>query len=442
MATAAALLRSGGLSSAALAEAVLARADALDPGLGVFAHRTASLARAEAARADAELARGVDRGPLHGIPLGVKDAFATVAAPTTMNSRVYGAAPAGRDAGAVRRLREAGAVMAGMTTTMELCCVYPDHAAGEPVSRNPWDTGRWTGGSSSGSAGGLAAGLFLAALGTDTGGSVRLPASYCGVTGVKPTFGRVGTDGLFPLAPGLDHAGPMARTAADCALLLTALADGWTPRPRPMAGLRIGVESRHHLDIAGAHPDVVRAVRDAAEVLAGLGADVVEAELPGFAGLVDAAEKTSWAMARETHREGLERRPHTYSRNARAQFSAAAKAGDPAGHRVLIEKGREDVARLFGTIDALLLPTTVRPADRVEELRSGAGLHRTRYTRAWNALGNPAMSVPAGFSRDGLPLGLQIVGALWDEATVLAVGETFQSATGWHLRTPPDGGGP
>lgn len=436
IATAAALLRSGGLTSAALADAVLARADASDSRLGVFAHRTADLARAEAARADGELARGTDRGPLHGIPFAVKDAFAAAAAPTTMNSRVYGSSPAARDAEAVRRLREAGAVMVGMTTTMELCCVHPDLAAGEPVPRNPWSTGHWTGGSSSGSAGGLASGMFLAALGTDTGGSVRLPASYCGVTGLKPTFGRVPAQGLFPLAPGLDHAGPMARTAADCALLLAALTDGWEPRPREFAGLRIGVESRHHLDIAGAHPDVVRAVRDAAQVMARLGADVREVELPGFGALVDAAEQLSRAAAYGTHREGLRRRPEAYSRQARAQLPRGADVGDLTGHRARVAAGRRQVARLFGEIDVLLLPTTVRPADPAGSLHSGEGLHRTRYTRAWNALGNPALSVPAGFSADGLPLGLQIVGAAEDEAAVLAVGEAYQHVTDWHTRTP------
>lgn len=454
LATAGKLLRSGDLSARALTETMLARADVLDPELGVFCHRNVEAARAAADRADTEMAAGTDRGPLHGIPLGIKDALLTEDAPTTMNSRLFAVDDAclRRDAPAVRRLRAAGAVPVGKTTTMELCCVYPDAAAGEAVPRNPWNRSRWAGGSSSGTAAGLAAGLFLAGVGTDTGGSVRLPASYCGVSGLKPTAGRITTEGLLPLAPGLDHIGPLARTVADCAAVFAALADvpgGNIPSPdrpgaplrdRDLTGVRIGVEHRHHLAPAWAHPEVVRAVHDAAQKLSELGADLVETELADFDSLVDAAELISLTEAYDVHRRGLSLDWYGYSRRGRVQLTggAAVSGADLARAHALVSRGRARVRAEFQRLDVLLLPTTVRPADPVDELLSGVEPHRTRYTRAWNALGNPAVSVPAGFTPDGLPLGIQLVGALGDEASVLAVGDAYQRATAWHLASPAD----
>src|SRR6185437_12844060 len=218
-------LRDGSLSSADLTAAVLQRADRLDGALGTYLARFNDRAMASAEQADADLARGLDRGPLQGIPLGIKDIIAAADGPTTANSLVLDEAwGAGRDAPVVARLRAAGAVITGKVTTMEFAIGAPDPSKPFPLPRNPWDTRTWPGGSSSGTGSGVAAGLFLGGLGTDTGGSIRLPAAFCGVSGLMPTFGRVPKSGCAPLGYSLDHIGPLARTAEDCAAMLQVLA--------------------------------------------------------------------------------------------------------------------------------------------------------------------------------------------------------------------------
>lgn len=224
LSTIAADLREGTVTSAALVEAALAGAEALDGQLGLFLARFDNAARTAAHERDEELAGGHDRGPLHGVPIVVKDIIATIEGPTTAQSRVLDAGwGAGIDAAVVSRLRAAGAVILGKTTTMEFAIGYPDPAKGFPVPRNPWDPERWTGGSSSGTAAAVAAGVAPAGLGTDTGGSVRLPAAYCGITGFKATYGAVPKSGVVPLGYSVDHVGPMARSVEDCAALLDVL---------------------------------------------------------------------------------------------------------------------------------------------------------------------------------------------------------------------------
>jgi len=219
-----AMLRAGQLTSVQLIRTVLARADELDADLGCFLARFDDAALRAAAAADEELAAGIDRGPLHGIPLGIKDLLAAKEGATTAHSLVPSTvAPPGVDAEAVARLRDKGAVIVGKTSLSEYAFGAPDPSSGLPLPRNPWDRERWPGGSSSGTASGLAAGLFLGGLGTDTGGSIRIPAACCGITGLKPTYGRVPKSRCIPLAYSLDTVGPMARTAEDCALLLQAI---------------------------------------------------------------------------------------------------------------------------------------------------------------------------------------------------------------------------
>lgn len=455
------MLRSGELTALGLLEAVTEKADSWDGELEVFARRTSEAAYAAARRADDELAHGVDRGPLHGIPLGIKDMLLTECAPTRANSAVFAADDARlrRDGAAVRRLLDGGAVPVGKTTTMELCAIYPDvhdpdHVGAVP--RNPWDTERWAGGSSSGTASGLATGMFLAGVGTDTGGSVRLPAAYCGVTGLKPTYGRIPTDGLLPLAPGLDHIGPLARSAADCAVLLQVMAGQPSSTDSPIsdwpgaltaldgagvAGLRIGLEREYHLDAPGTHPAVRDVTLATAEALAGLGAEIVTVSLPHWPAVDDAAALLSSVGAHLTHRRGLARDRTAYSRRARAVLGAGAypTGADVTRAHQVVASARAGLDDLFGRVDVLLLPTTVRPADRLTDLTDRDGLDRGHYVRAWNALGNPAVSVPAGCDSNGLPVGVQFIAARHDELSVLRVAVAHQSATAFHTRSPAMG---
>jgi aspartyl-tRNA(Asn)/glutamyl-tRNA(Gln) amidotransferase subunit A len=321
-----AAVRAGAVTSGRLVDEALAAADARDAELGVFLARFDAAARAAAHDADAAVAAGRPLGPLHGAPVAVKDLLATHEGPTTAQSRVSDPAWGAEDAVAVARLRAAGAIVVGKTTTAEHAIGPPDAATPFPVPRNPWDPARYAGGSSSGSASGLVAGMFLGALGTDTGASIRMPAAFCGVTGLKPTFGRVPTTGCWPLAWSLDCVGPMARTARDCALLLDVLTgldvhagalDG------DLRGVRVGLDPL--VDHAGAwmDPAVEPALRAAAAALADRGADVVDVALPHYADLTTAAMVTFLSEGAAFHRRNLQERWHEYGASTRAALGAA-----------------------------------------------------------------------------------------------------------------------
>ncbi|HET7738107.1 MAG TPA: amidase, partial [Tepidiformaceae bacterium] len=289
---AAAAFRSGKLTSVALTEAMFAAADRIDPLVGVYITRSDVTALAAARQADADFAAGIDKGPLQGIPIGVKDIIATKDAPTTAQSQVldpwWGS---GYDAPVVARLRDAGAVIMGKTTTMEFAIGAPDAAKPFPVPRNPWNLERWPGGSSSGSGSGVSAGLFLGALGTDTGGSIRGPASFCGISGMKQTFGRVPKSGCVSLGYSYDHIGPMARSAMDCAIMLKVIA-GHDPsdltsvdEPVPdypsfltgsVAGMKIGIDRAGFLTHPNQEPEVVDVFEAAITALANAGAEIIE----------------------------------------------------------------------------------------------------------------------------------------------------------------------
>lgn len=290
---AAAALRSGAVTSRALTEAALAAADRFDGRLGTYLARLDEQALATADAADRDFAAGVDRGPLQGIPFGVKDILATADAPTTAQSLVLDPAwGEGKDAPVVARLRAAGAVITGKVSTMEFAVGMPDPAKPFPVPRNPWDPDTWPGGSSSGTGNGVASGQFYAGLGTDTGGSIRIPAAFCGITGLMPTFGRVPKSGCVPLGYSLDHIGPMARSARDCAAVLEVIAGPHASDPdcvaapfatgpwsSDLSGLRIGVVRENHF-LPAADPALPGAFDTAVDTLTGLGAEVREVTLP------------------------------------------------------------------------------------------------------------------------------------------------------------------
>lgn len=452
---AAAALRSGETTSVELTQRSLATAAALDAQWGAFLARYDDRAVEAARSADATFTAGLDLGPLQGISLGVKDLITTDEGPTTGQSLVTGPGWAPADAPVVARLRAADMVVVGKTTTMEFGVGRPDLTKAFPLPRNPWNPDRWTGGSSSGAASAVAAGMVLGSLGTDTGGSVRIPAAFCGVTGLKATYGRVPKSGCMPLSFSLDHIGPIARSARDCALMLEVMSgfDHSDPtsvdRDVPpfsqaltgdLSGLRIGVDRLARF--AGVEDPALADTFDAAvSVLAELGAHIVEIELPHYEELTEVYNVTMSGEALAYHTPDLEERWDDYFAATRSILGSGVfySAADYVQAQRIRRVGQKALARLFSEIDLVVTPTTSVSAPALGELEhyySVAGL-RALHTEYWNSVGNPALTVPMGFSADGLPLGLQLAGPVFDEATVLRAGDAYQRFTEWHLQVPP-----
>jgi aspartyl-tRNA(Asn)/glutamyl-tRNA(Gln) amidotransferase subunit A len=451
---AAVALRAGELSSVELTPTLLDRADRLDPSLGVYLKRMDASALGEAAQADADFARGVDRGPLQGIPLGIKDIIATDNAPTTAQSLILDPTWGDRcDAPVIARLRAAGAVITGKTSTMEFATGLPDAAKPFPVPRNPWNTDHWPGGSSSGTGAGVAAGLFLGGLGTDTGGSIRGPAAYCAISGLKQTFGRVPKSGCVPLGYSLDHIGPMARSARDCALMLQVIAgyDANDPTcqdvPVPdylealvgnVAGMKIGIEREHHTRVNGVLPEAIDAFEQAIGVLEGAGASTLEVSIPHYDEITFAGRVCSRSEAAAYHMVDLQSRWTDYGVHTRAAVASGGmySASDVVQAQRVRQYGKRVVRELMRPFDALIMLSRGTAAPAIDGLTFESYSKAPSFTSIWNSLGLPALCIPMGFSSAGLPLSLQIVGKPFDEASVLRIGDAFQHLTDWHLRVP------
>jgi aspartyl-tRNA(Asn)/glutamyl-tRNA(Gln) amidotransferase subunit A len=444
---AAAALRAGELTSVALVEKVLKRAQDIDGELGCFLARFDDAALVAAAGADADFEAGTDRGPLQGIPLGIKDLLAAREGATTAHSLVPSpTAPPGVDAEAVARLRAGGGVIVGKTTLSEYAFGVPDADAGLPLPRNPWHPDHWPGGSSSGTASGIAAGLFLGGLGTDTGGSIRIPASCCGITGLKPTYGRCPKSRCIPLSYSLDTVGPMARTAEDCATLLQAIS-GWAAsdptsarEPVPdfaasleddLAGLRVGVERRHHGRAVGADEAVVDQVEQAVHQLERAGAEIEEVSVEHYDLARAATNVILHSDAFAYHRASLQdqwRRYGSFTRLLLAHGAFVSGADYVQAQRVRSLVCAE-VRDLLGRVDVLVMPTIGVPVPRLDA--NFLALVPMFFTEVWNLTGSPTLSVPVG-AVGGLPVGMQIVGRPFDEASVLHVGAAYQRRTDWH----------
>ena len=459
---AAAALRAGTVTSVDLTRNAIARADELDRALGVYLARFDDYALEAAAAADAELAAGRDRGPLHGIPCGVKDILAMAEGPTTAQSLVLDPAwGAGRDAPVVARLKRAGAVLTGKVSTMEFAIGMPDADKPFPLPRNPWNTGTWPGGSSSGSGAGVAAGLFYMAIGTDTAGSIRWPAAFCGVSGLMPTFGRVPKSGCVPLGYSLDHVGPLARSAADCAVALEVIAGPhpsdpdsvdappFTPPdlPADLAGVRIGLVLEDQLSDQ-ADPALRPAFEAAVAALAARGADVREIRLPYWREMVTANIVTIMAEAFAYHHGDLGRRWNDYfaaTRMVVAQGALLSSADYVQAQRVR-RVAQQAVGDLFADVDLIAAPTVQAGAITYEELGArglgGRGRPGTMInTGYWDCVGNPVLAVPIGFTDGGLPLSMQLAARAFDEAAALRAGLLYQEDTGWHRKQPALAGG-
>ena len=453
IAEAADLLARREIAAVELTEAHLRRIDAHDTHLNSFITITSDHALTQARAADAELTRGVRRGPLHGIPLALKDLYDTAGIRTTAGSTFFADRVPDTDARAVTLLYQAGAVLLGKLNMHEWALGVTNINPHYGPSRNPWDPSRITGGSSGGAAAALAAGLCMGALGSDTGGSIRIPASLCGIVGLKPTFGRVSLQGVIPLSWNLDHAGPMARTVTDAALLLQAIA-GYDPDdPVSVAlpvdhllatinagvtGWRIALATDAHF--GEADPEVISAVRRAATVFEELGARVEAVDLSQGreAAQMNALMTTSDAAA--FHRDRLRDHPHRFGADVLARMERGAQftSTEYILARRFQSEWRRRLERLFEQFDLLLTPATPITAPVIEGLDAiEAARQLTRCTAPFNLAGLPALSVPCGLSAAGLPIGLQIVAAPWNEARVLRAGRAFENATQWHRQTPP-----
>ena len=440
------------LSPVDLTRACLERIDQIDPKLNSFITVMAEEALQRARQAEEELQHREPRSPLHGIPLALKDLYQTKGIRTTAGSRVFADYIPDEDAAAVEKLYSAGAVVLGKLNMHEIALGVTNVNPHYGPCRNPWALDRITGGSSGGSAAAVAGGLCFGSLGSDTGGSIRIPASLCGLVGLKPTFGRVSLRGVIPLSWNLDHAGPMARRTRDAALLFQAIA-GYdpldpgsvdAPMEDPVASLERGVrgwrvvlaedEFFSRLD-----PEVLSAVHAAAQVFAGLGAQVSKMPFPNAYEAAKANSLMTPSDAAAFHHERLQSRPQDFGADIlqRLQTGAAFTSTEYILARRTQTRLRRQFEGFFNGVDLLLTPATPVPApliagpDAIEQARL-----LTRFTAPFNLTGLPALVLPCGFTTDGLPIGLQLVARPWAEARLLQAAYAYEQATEWHLREP------
>ena len=442
LADASEMIGKGTLSPVELTRSVLDRISVVEPHVLAWARRLPEQAIAEAERLDWLLRQGTYLGPLHGIPLGIKDIYYTAGVETAAGSKVLAGFIPTFDATVVRRLQEAGTILLGKTATTEFA--YADPAA----TRNPWNPGHTPGGSSSGSAAGVAAGMCLGAFGTQTMGSIVRPASFCGVVGLKPTYGRVSRHGIIPLAWSMDYPGPIAKTVRDTALLLSAVA-GPDPhdssaagKPVPSyveglnmspCGLTAGIPDRYFPERSS--PAVAAAFHEAVRVLETLGVRTHEVKLPDcFEAGVDAGRVIMHAEGAAFHRDWFKTRWEDYGRKLAGLIEAGLLI--PAASYLRAQQVRSlAIAAMRGLlteVDVLITPSTPGPAPE--------GLASTGdpvFNAPSSIFGFPALGLPMGVAPSGLPLGLQIMGRHFDERTVLRIGAAYEAATPWHEQRPP-----
>ena len=447
------LIRGRDLSPVDLIQACLQRTDQLENRLNAFITVTGDEALRGAKAAAEEIAGGKNRGPLQGIPVALKDIFAVAGVRLTAGSRILAENVASENAEATARLKAAGAVIPGKLNLHEFAFGATGVNPHFGPARNPWDTERITGGSSSGSAAAVAGGECAAALGTDTGGSIRIPASLCGIVGLKPTYGRVSKRGVLPLSWSLDHVGPMTRTVEDAAIVLHAIAghdpmDGSTvDEPVPdyvrsleagVRGLRIGMPKQFFFENVGA--EVETAVRSAVALLEEMGAEVRDVDAPLISDIPGGVTAIMLPEALAYHHKWMAERPVDYGDDVRyrlelgSTFLAVYYVQAQRLREMAVETWRQEV---FSRVDLIATPTTPITAPRIEEGDLSTTVNLIRFTNPLNFLGVPAISVPCGFTKEGLPVGLQLAGHWWAEETVLRAAHAYERATDWHERRPP-----
>ena len=449
---AAPLIRSGRLSSLDLTREHLERIEALDRRLHAFITVTREMALEAAQRADEEILAGRYRGPLHGVPIAHKDIVWTKGIRTTAHSRFLRDWIPGENAAVFERLRDAGAVCLGKTALHEFAFGSPGPDEAFPAARNPWNTAHAPGSSSSGSGAAVAAGLCMGATGTDTGGSIRHPASVCGIVGMKPTFGRVSAYGVIPLAPSLDHVGPMTRTVRDNAIMLQVMAgyDARDPcsadRPVPdfqrligrsIRGMRLGIP-RRFIEANPHEPEMLVAFSGAERLVRELGAATRDIDVPG---LQQASDVTALVMTYEAyryHKANLEAHPGQFGTTFKQRVLKATQYRED-DYALALAKGkalRAEYASVFASgIDLIISPGREGPADSLAQLLADPA-KRGVTNRMYNLSGMPALTLPMGFSSQGLPLGLQIAAPHFAEEMIYRLAAAYESAAGWCERHP------
>ncbi len=449
-----ALYDSKAASPVEVVQVLLDRIARLNPKLDAFIRLDAEAALAAAKAAEQELASGHMRGPLHGIPVGIKDIIDVTGLPTTCHSKILVDNIAAADAHVVSRLRAGGAIILGKLSTHEFATGGPCFDLPFPPARNPWNRDHHPGGSSSGSGSGLAAGLFPLALGTDTGGSVRNPASCCGISGLKPTYGLVSRRGVFPLSFTLDHVGPMARSAADTALLLETIAGydpadpGSAPAPRlrftdgidgGVKGLRVGFVRHFHETDMPADPEVAAGLEAMAKLLEAEGAQVRTVTLPTLQSFSAVNRVIMEAEAWSIHAPWLKTRPGDYGQVTRQRLMPGAflSAGDYVAAQRERPKMIAAVDAVLREVDVLLCASSMMPACRIDDWDSVARTYPRQARMPFNVTGHPAISLMSGLSSAGLPLSAQIVGRAHADAQVLRVAHAMERAAGWVERRAP-----
>jgi aspartyl-tRNA(Asn)/glutamyl-tRNA(Gln) amidotransferase subunit A len=447
------LLRSGSITSMALTEHALERIKTIDPLINSFILLTRESALADAARADADFAKGIDKGPMQGIPHALKDIYGTAGIRTTCHSKLLVDNVPKDDSVVAAKFKAQGAVMLGKLATHEFAFGGPSFDLPFPPARNPWNPDHIPGGSSSGSGAAVAAGLVRMAMGSDTGGSIRGPAGYCGTIGLKPTYGLVSRRGVFPLSYTLDHCGPLSWTVEDSAIAMEVIA-GFDPLdpgsadvPVPdfrgklgqgVQGLRLGVPRQWFAKADGASPETLRAIDDAAQTLAKLGATIEEIELPDYELYNACGRIILFSEAYAIHEKDFQTRPLDYGLYTylRMTMGAMVTAADFTQAQRLRRELSAAVNAKLKHCDALITASTLAPAHAFAELDPNSPPNFPIQTMPSDVTGNPAMSIPTGFSASGLPLSMQIVGRAFDEPTVLGIGAAFEAATNLQVRRP------
>jgi amidase len=446
-------IRAGQLSSLDVTRTLLDRLDRLDGRLKSYAIVTPDLALRQAAELDAERAAGRLRGPLHGVPIAVKDLCNTAGIATAAGTAIFARHMPDKDATVVGRLKAAGAVILGKLQMTE--GAYGLHHPTVDPPKNPWNATYWTGVSSSGSGVATAAGLCFGSLGSDTGGSIRFPSTMNGLSGLKPTWGRVSRAGVFPLAESLDHVGPMCRSARDAALMLGVIAgaDPDDPTASPQAvpdyaaaigdgvtGRRVGVPN----NLIGMDVDSKRAVDGAAATFNSLGATVIDVALPELDEATLAWIPLCALEAALAHEATFPSRRPEYGPDLAALLDLGHKLGGlELGKKQLVRaRIKGEIERLLSQADLLLMPVMGQATPTLAGLAAAGRtpqttLARLRYTAPFDMSGHPTLTLPGGMTADGVPVGFQIVGRHFDEAPILAAGHAYQQATDWHLKRPP-----
>ncbi|HEY9447268.1 MAG TPA: amidase [Burkholderiales bacterium] len=453
VAEAAELLRGKKLSPVEYAQALIARIEKHDTKLNAFLRLTPDIALEDARRAEGEIMRGNWRGPLHGVPYGLKDIVDYAGLPTTAHSKILQDSRAAADAVVTQKLRAAGGVFMGKLSTHEFAIGGPCFDLPWPPARNPWNRDHFCGGSSSGSGAAVAAGFLPAAIGTDTGGSIRNPATMCGVVGMKGTYGLVSRRGVMPLAYSLDHVGPLTRTVRDNALLLDLIAghDALDPGSADVAtgvcagqlgrgvqGLRVGVIRHFYTRDQEGDAEMVAGIEAALKVLADLGAHVQEIETAPLSEYAACNRTILTSEAYAIHERWLRERPQDYADLTRERIMTGAfvRAADYVNATRIRARLTKAFHALFSDIDVAITASAMDPACRIDDAKAVAYTYGRQARAPFNVTGSPTLAVPVGYSKAGLPLGMQIVGKPFSEALVYRVADAYEQATGWGKRHP------